>query len=407
MAGMQSLRPRTAVRCHLKDPVDGSPLDDGLVLWFPGPDSYTGEDVVEFHVHGGRATVEAVSSVLARQSDIRLAEPGEFTRRAFAAGKMDLTEAEAVSDLVDAQTDAQRRQALRQLRGGLHRKLEGWRQAVVDVAARFEALIDFSEEDLPADTYAAAETRLRDLEFHVRMFLGDSRRGQRLRDGFQVTIVGAPNVGKSSLVNAIAERDAAIVSAAEGTTRDVIEVHLDLGGWPVTLTDTAGLRDTSEEVEQEGIRRALERAEESDLKLVVFDATTEPDRASVALLDDSALAVMNKVDLVAAEPWRICGRGVIPVSAKFGTGIPDLLDRIQERAAQTMTEEADAPLTRLRHREALSECAEALGRAGLATEVELVAEELRVAAHAIGRVTGRVDVEDILDVVFRDFCIGK
>ena len=407
LARLEELPPRKAVRCRLQDPADGSPLDDGLLLWFPAPASFTGEDVAEFHVHGGRATVEAVSAVLARRDGVRLAEPGEFSRRAFLAGKIDLAEAEGLADLVAAETDAQRRQALHQLGGGLSRRLEAWRASPIEILAHLEAWIDFPDEDLPDDTAAAATSGISDLEASLRNFLDDGRRGERLRDGLHVAIAGAPNAGKSSLLNALAAREAAIVSETEGTTRDVVEVHLDLGGWPVVVADTAGLREAPTPVEKEGVRRALDRARTADLVLVVFDGAVPPDGASLALLDRDALAVVNKIDLGFAPPAEISGAETIAVSAKTGDGLQDLLKEILTRMAGIMSQKGEAPLTRLRHRVAIEECADSLARAAAAGELELIAEDLRIAVRSLGRVTGRVDVEDLLDVVFRDFCIGK
>jgi len=412
--------PRRAVRCRLVDPVSGAALDDGLVLWFPGPASFTGEDVAELHIHGGRATVDAVASALSAldtpAAPVRVAEPGEFSKRAFLAGKIDLTGAEAIADLVDAETDAQRRQALAQLDGGLTARLEGWRADLIDILAHSEAWIDFPDEDLPEDVEQAARARIAALEAELRGFLDDNRRGERLRDGLQIVLLGAPNAGKSSLLNALADRDAAIVSATAGTTRDVIEVHLDLGGWPVTIADTAGLRATADGIEQEGVRRALDRAAAADLRLVVFDATVAPDPASLAQMADNSgggttIPVVNKTDL-APPPEALEGQTTVPVSAKTGDGLAALLGRIEAAASDLLQGSGGvAPLTRLRHREALADAAEALKRAGSGAgsgvDSELVAEDLRLAARAIGRVTGRVDVEDLLDVIFMDFCIGK
>jgi tRNA modification GTPase len=413
---------RQAIRCRVVDPVDGGPLDDGLAIWFAGPASFTGEDVAELHIHGGRATVGAVTSALAALPGLRLAEPGEFSKRAFLAGKIDLTEAEAIADLVDAGTDAQRRQALAQLGGGLADRLEGWRAELIDILAHTEAWIDFPDEDLPDDVEHAARARISALEGHIRAFLDDNRRGERLRDGLQIAILGAPNAGKSSLLNAIAAREAAIVSATEGTTRDVIEVHLDLGGWPVTIADTAGLRDAADEIEREGVRRALDRAGAADLRLVVFDASRAPDAASVAQLSEGAggsgggsagavLAIANKADLVDQPAAIIAGVPALAISAKTGDGLPELLRRLEGHAAEIMAGGEGVPLTRLRHRVALTDSADALERAvavrGGTGDSELVAEDLRLAARALGRVTGRVDVENLLDVIFNDFCIGK
>lgn len=406
--------PRRTIRCRMVDPADGAALDDGLAIWFAQPASFTGEDVAELHIHGGRATVEAVSGALAGMVGLRLAEPGEFSKRAFLAGKIDLTEAEAIADLVDAGTDAQRRQALAQLGGGLADRLEGWRAELIDILAHTEAWIDFPDEDLPDDVERAARARISALEDQIRAFLDDNRRGERLRDGLQIAILGAPNAGKSSLLNAIAAREAAIVSATEGTTRDVIEVHLDLGGWPVTLADTAGLREAADDIEREGVRRALDRAGAADLRLVVFDASRAPDAASLSQLvegdAESVLVIANKADLVDAPPPQIAGRPALGVSAKTGDGLPQLLRRLEQLAADALagTGGEALPLTRLRHRTALTDSADALHRAAAGQgDSELVAEDLRIAARALGRVTGRVDVEDLLDVIFNDFCIGK
>lgn len=405
--------PRRTIRCRMVDPADGTALDDGLAIRFAGPASFTGEDVAELHIHGGRATVGAVTSALARMPGLRLAEPGEFSKRAFLAGKIDLTEAEAIADLVDAGTDAQRRQALVQLGGGLADRLEAWRAGLIDILAHTEAWIDFPDEDLPEDVELAARARISALEAEIRGFLDDNRRGERLRDGLQIAILGAPNAGKSSLLNAIAAREAAIVSATEGTTRDVIEVHLDLGGWPVTLADTAGLREAADDIEREGVRRALDRAGTADLRLVVFDGGRDPDAASMAQLSagdsGAVLAIVNKADLIEAPPADIAGVPTLALSAKTGTGLPDLLRRLEALAAEIMAGGEGVPLTRLRHRLALTDCADALARAAAegAGDSELVAEDLRLAARALGRVTGRVDVEDLLDVIFNDFCIGK
>lgn len=439
MCGLEELpAPRRTIRRRMVDPSlgenKGAPLDDGLAIWFAAPASFTGDDVAELHIHGGRATVEAVTTALAGMPGLRLAEPGEFSKRAFLAGKIDLTEAEAIADLVDAGTDAQRRQALAQLGGGLADRLDEWRAELIDILAHTEAWIDFPDEDLPQDVERAARARISALEGQIRAFLDDNRRGERLRDGLQIAILGAPNSGKSSLLNAIAAREAAIVSATEGTTRDVIEVHLDLGGWPVTIADTAGLREAADEIEQEGVRRALDRAGAADLRLVAFDASRAPDAASIAQLADGAgagtgavLAIANKADLVADPPSAIAGVPALAISAKTGDGLPALLRRLEDLAAEIMASGEGVPLTRLRHRTALIDSAEALGRAAAggisggtsggtsggapdgtgAGDSELVAEDLRVAARALGRVTGRVDVEDLLDVIFNDFCIGK
>lgn len=395
--------PRRAARVRLAA-ADGETIDDGLALWFPAPRSFTGEDVAEFQVHGGRAVVAALGEALLALG-LRPAEPGEFSRRAFANGKMDLTAAEGMADLVDAETAAQRRQALRQMDGALVRLYEGWRERLVRAQAHFEAAIDFPDEDLPAGLDAAVRGALADLTAAMAGHLADGHRGERLRDGVEVTIIGAPNVGKSSLLNRLARREAAIVSATAGTTRDVVEVHLDLGGYPVVLADTAGLRAAAEEIEGEGIRRARQRAARADLKLAVFDATAAVDEETARLVDDDTVVVVNKADAAGAAT-EIAGRPALAVSAATGAGLETLLAAVEAEVARRFAS-GGAVMTRTRHRAAVEEGLAAIRRAMAAPLPELAAEDLRLAARAIGRITGRVDVEELLDVIFRDFCIGK
>lgn len=400
---------RLATLARLTDPAGGEHIDTGLVLWFPAPRSFTGEDVAEFHVHGGRAVTAALLDALGRLPGLRPAEPGEFSRRAFENGKFDLTEAEAVADLVDAETSAQRRQALRQMEGELGRLYEGWRERLVRALAYAEADIDFPEEDLPSGLPDAVRPVLEALAFEIADHLADGGRGERLREGIAIAILGPPNAGKSSLLNALARRDAAIVSERAGTTRDVVEVHLDLGGYPVLVADTAGLREADDEIEGEGIRRALLRAERADLKLAVFDATVLPavDERTAALIDERTIVVVNKADRVADLDPSTVAPGAFLVSAATGQGLPALLGRLAGLVEERFGLGGGPALTRARHRSALEECREALARALSAGYAELAAEDMRLAVRALGRITGRVDVEELLDVIFRDFCIGK
>ncbi len=402
--------PRHATRARLSDPASGAALDDGLVLWFPAPASMTGEDVAELHIHGGRASVEAVCAALARQPGLRLAEPGEFTRRAFDNGKLELTAVEGLADLIAAETEEQRRQALRQLDGELGRIYEGWRAGLLTALARIEAEIDFPDEDLPGGLAQAARAALEDCAGAIEGHLADGRRGERLRDGIHIAIIGPPNAGKSSLLNALARREAAIVSGSPGTTRDVIEVHLDLGGYPVVVADTAGLRRTADGVEAEGVRRALARAEAADLKVMVLDAADgAPGPDIAALIDQDTLVALNKIDLVDREaiPDMVGGVVATAVSVKTGENLEALLGAIGDRVAAGFAPGGGPPLTRLRHRAALGDCRAALDRALAGTAIELIAEDVRLAARALGRITGRVDVEDVLDAIFGEFCIGK
>ena len=402
--------PRQASLRRFRRPGSQEPIDVGLALWFPAPESATGEDVAEFHVHGGRAVIAALADALSGVAGLRPAEPGEFTRRAFEAGRLDLTEAEGIADLVAAETEAQRRQALRQMEGGLHRLYDGWRARLLDAMAHVEATLDFSDQDLPEDLIETIGPRLAALEAEIAAHLDDARRGERLREGFSIAIVGAPNAGKSSLLNRLAGRDAAIVSARAGTTRDVIEAHMDLAGWPVTIADTAGLRDCADALESEGVRRAMARAESADLKLVVLDGALWPaaEPKSLALADETALIVLNKIDLLSeAPPAAIGGRRALPVSCLTGAGIDAMLETLAAEIERRYPMAAEPALTRARHRYAITACRAALARAGASPADERLAEELRLAARALGRITGRVDVEEMLGLVFRDFCIGK
>lgn len=444
--------PRMAAFATLRT-IDKDQIDEALVLWFPGPNSETGEDVAELQIHGGRATVAATLAALGQLKGLRPAEAGEFTRRAFENGKLDLTEVEGLADLVMAETEAQRRQALLHLKGLLGDKAEAWRGRLIGALALVEARIDFSDEaDVPDDLLTPARQAVRDLANEIAAALDDGHRGERLREGLIVAIAGPPNAGKSTLLNRIARREAAIVSPYAGTTRDVIEVHLDLEGQPVTLLDTAGIRPTDDPVELEGVRRARERASAADLILWVVDASASRPEAEQPALGSSApiWLVENKLDLVdqsahesaeiRATPSKDMSNSSLTkfinkpetirnyeskfvrselefetssrfrLSAGTGTGVEHLLAAIARQAATSLGGGEPALLTRERHRHALESTLDALRRTlaePAASHEDLMAEELRLAAASLGRLTGRIDVEDILDVIFRDFCIGK
>ena len=427
---------RQACLRRLCDPATGEEIDHGLVIWFPAPGSFTGEDMAELHLHGGRAVLARILDVLSSRPHTRLAEPGEFTRRAFENGKLDLTAAEGIADLVAAETEAQRVQALGQMEGVLGKQYESWRERLVSALAHMEAGIDFSDEDLSSDPMVGKLNDILWVHGEITQHLDDNRRGERLRDGICVAILGPPNVGKSSLLNALAQKDAAIVAATAGTTRDVIEVHLDLGGYPVTLVDTAGLRATNDEVESEGARRAAEKARQADLKLVVMspDVALEHCKEALRFCEGETLLLLNKADLLPDFPefetqWEARGapfleeqdqtRERFAISVKTGAGLSQLLGCLENRIGSWFSQlSAETPsLTRQRHRDALRECHAALTRvlAALGVEAveentvvaELVAEDLRLAVRCLGRITGSVDVEDLLDVIFSDFCIGK
>ena len=386
--------PRRASLRRLRDGA-GDTLDRALVLWLPGPGSFTGEDGGEFFLHGGRAVLEGVAGALVA-AGARPAEPGEFSRRAFLNGKLDLTEAEAVADLVNAETAAQRRQALAQLEGGLAARLAGWAARLRLLLAGEEARIDFPEEEMPAEQQNEAAREIAALLDEMRAALAEGARAERLRDGLVFAVAGAPNVGKSSLVNALAGAEIAIVSAIPGTTRDALETRLDLGGIPVTLIDTAGLRETDDPIEIEGVRRAHARAEAADLVLAVGCPGVPAPEA------ENAVLIENKCDLGAPVPT-----GALPVSALTGTGMAALRAALTEKARALTATAGAPPLTRARHRAALMEAAARLQSAGEAGLPELAAEDLRLALRALGRITGMVGVEDLLDTIFRAFCIGK
>ncbi len=450
--------PRRAALTRIRG-ADNEIIDEALALWFPAPHSETGEDVAELQLHGGRAVIAAVLTALSRIEGLRPAEAGEFTRRAFENGKLDLTAVEGLADLVMAETQGQRQQAFRQFKGLLGNRAETWRQRLIQALALVEAAIDFSDEaDVPENLLAPALAIARELEAEIAPALADGGRGERLREGLVVAIAGPPNAGKSTLLNLLAKREAAIVSPFAGTTRDVIEVHLDLAGWPVTLLDTAGVRDTDDPVEQEGVRRARERAGTADLVLWVVDARDLAGSGPLMPKDEDKSAekkrsgppawlIRNKIDLIdgheqrnersrhniqiseeifgSNKPLKSMAKGelvhkseleitksdlVFNISAVTGEGFGPLLGELACHAEGFLAGSDDALVTRERHRRALEEVQAALRRAQggeVASREDLLAEELRIAARALGRLTGRVDVEDILDVIFRDFCIGK
>ncbi|VAW18903.1 tRNA-5-carboxymethylaminomethyl-2-thiouridine(34)synthesis protein MnmE [hydrothermal vent metagenome] len=396
-------RPRQAGLVSLVDPGTSERLDRALTLWFAGPASFTGEDVAEFHIHGGRAVVAAVVDALGQMPGLEAAAPGGFTRQAFANGKLDLTEVEGLADLIGAETEAQRRMALRQMEGGLSDIYEAWRRELVGLMAHVEADIDFADEDVPQDLTRSAMGGMEALAVAMTRHLNDDKRGERLRAGFRIVLAGPPNAGKSSLLNALARRDVAIVSPEPGTTRDLIDVALDLGGYPVEVTDTAGIRDTEGAIEKEGVRRALTRADNADLVLWLRPADRADAPAAPRDLQGDVLDVVTKCDL-ATGPAD--GLGVSIVS---GAGLETLIDILQSRAEAGLAGSEDAVITRSRHRRSVGRARDALlGAISARTSgAEFVAENLRVAASELGRLTGRVDVEDLLDVIFADFCIGK
>jgi tRNA modification GTPase len=412
--------PRRAVLARLRNPSDGDIIDEALALWFPGPNSETGEDMAELQVHGGQAVIAALLGALGRIEGCRMAAPGEFTRRAFLNGRLDLTEVEGLADLIAAETPAQRRQAFRQLKGLIGDQAETWRRQIIEALALVEARIDFSDEaDVPEDLIGPALNAAQQLRETIAAALADRGRGERLRDGLVVAIAGPPNAGKSTLLNRLARREAAIVSPYPGTTRDVIEVHLDLAGYPVTLLDTAGIRASEDPVEREGVRRAAARAAAADLVLWVIDSQATERAADFDLENlgkTERWLLHNKVDLAGDKLWISSEYQSAPyirqlaISAATGAGIEALVSALADFAQAYFAATESALVTRARHRQVLEQTVSALDHAlgqSRSGAEELIAEDLRSAATTLGRLTGRVDVEDILDVIFRDFCIGK
>lgn len=394
----------------------GVDLDEALVLRFEGPSSYTGEDSAEFHVHGGRAVVEVLLAALS-DLGLRLAEPGEFTRRAFENGKLDLAQAEGVADLIDAETEAQRRQALGQVGGALSQRYDRWRDLLVQSLAMLEAAVDFPDEDLPEQVAERARPGLRTLSVELDAALADAERGRRVRDGFRIALVGAPNAGKSTLLNGLVEREAAIVTDTPGTTRDVIEVPLVLAGYKVLVADTAGLRETGDAIEAEGVRRARAWAEEADLRLWVVDGFHVKHAVKLeGAVRPGDWLVLNKADIAdgsaldqAEARWSGQGLKIFRLSARSAEAVSDMREALSIHVTDALSGAEFPAATRLRHAERLREARGYIGRAlsEVGLEVELAAEDVRLAARALEKITGRVDPEDVLGRVFSTFCIGK
>jgi tRNA modification GTPase len=396
--------PRKAALRTLIGP-DGEKIDQALVLWFPAPASFTGEDVGEFHVHGGKAVIADVIEACLSIPGVALAMPGEFTRRAFENGKMDLSSAEGLADLIEAETKAQRRQALRQLEGGLALEVTAWREMIIAALGDAEGDIDFPDENLPAGLSAQVRGRILELRSTLQHYLAQSEHAIRVRDGFRVAIIGAPNAGKSSLLNALAKREAAIVSSIAGTTRDVVEVRLVLEGLVIWIADTAGLRDSLDELESMGISRGIDQAEAADLRFGVI--ASEAERGPLgAFMKADDIWILGKAD---ARDWGPSRPNEIMISSHTGLGIALLETAISQKAAADMANFETAPLTRLRHKIAVQDTIDALSRALDATcdTPELIAEDLRLAARSLGTIIGRVDMEDVLNRIFSQFCIGK
>lgn len=405
------LKPRYAYFVSLHHSLTRQTIDKCLLLYFKAPNSFTGEDIVELQVHGSKAVIKASMDSLSQLKDFRLAEAGEFSKRAFYNQKMDLTEAEGLADLIDAETSEQQKYAIRQMEGGLKNLYNDWRETLLKILAHLEAYIDFPDEDIP---HSVVDTMMNDvfkLRNSIMEHLQGDNIGERLREGFRVVIVGPPNAGKSSLLNAIANREAVIVSDIAGTTRDAIDIHLDLGGYPVIFTDTAGLREAEEEIEQKGIALAYRKIQDADLLICLFDA----EKDSVQLFDNikksfknSILTVANKADkLLPDKIAELSAAGCLVISAKHKDGVKILLDNIKQQISERFTSNSNLLITRQRYRDALKLCLENLQMFSFDKEIELTAEDIRLAARELGKITGRIEVDEILDKIFGSFCIGK
>lgn len=432
----RSLRARKAELVSLRDPQSGDLIDHCLALWFPNPASFTGEDVLELHLHGGRAVLDGALKALSSFRSVRPAEPGEFTKRAFYNDKLDLTEVEGLSDLIAAETEAQRAQALRQMDGQLSHLVEEWRSDLLRALAHMEADIDFPDEELGESVSRQSLSSISRLKEAIEHYLLDDHRGEKLRDGFSIAIIGPPNAGKSSLLNALAKRDVAIVSDRAGTTRDIIEIHLNLAGYPVTFADTAGLRDSinqhGDDIELEGMKRARSRAEKADLVLVLFSASELLSRQEeISSFDNPAFIdfissrpsffLLNKTDEVLSEQslnrlendlrqkYSLSKESLFSLSVKQDRGVNSFISFLEGYVEDQLAVSGNcAIITRERHRVALQDCRDALQRALAVSDcAELAAEDTRLAIRALGRITGSVGVEDLLDIIFCDFCLGK
>ena len=421
--------PRHAYFTNLCGIVSRETLDKSLLIYFEAPHSFTGEDVVELHIHGSRAVISSVLKNLSQLENFRLAEPGEFSKRAFYNNKMDLTEAEGLADLIDAETSEQRKFALRQMEGSLKNVYEAWRKDIISILAHLEAYIDFPDEEIPESIKNNILNSVFKLKDEINKHLSKDNIGERLREGFRIVIAGPPNVGKSSLLNALAKRDAAIVSETAGTTRDAIDVHLDIKGYPVIITDTAGLHETGEEIEKKGIKIAQQKMEDADLIIALFDASKDsvhPLENMKKSFKNKTLFIGNKTDklkeshpkkvnfISANPPSSVIARKAssltrqsIFISAKTGAGTDELLETIYNHIKDKFSASSGLLITRSRYREALQKVAQSLSSFDLNKEIELSAEDVRLAARELGRITGRIEVNDILDKIFSDFCIGK
>jgi len=387
-------------------------IDEGIILWFPGPDSYTGEDMAEFHIHGSKAVIDALHSSISQIENCRLAEPGEFTKLAFQNGKLNLLKAESIADLISAETEIQRQQAVKIMDGQSSETFNNLRQKLLKILSNIEAKIDFPDEDLPQDILNNTKKISSEVILSIKKILNDQRVGERIREGFKIAIIGPTNAGKSSLLNLLSNRDVAIVSEIAGTTRDVIETHLNIEGYPVVISDTAGIRDSKNEIEKKGIKLALDNAENADLKLIIIDAKNIDFKGVLKeLLDEKAILVVNKSDLLKEDlSSEIKNFEHVLISVKNNFNVEDLIIKIKNKLKNKFITSEDILITRERHRQHLEKCLNYLKRfeeKNEAQDFDKAAEDLRLATRHLGMIVGKVDVEEILGSIFNDFCIGK
>jgi tRNA modification GTPase len=387
-------------------------IDEGLVLWFPGPESYTGEDMAEFHIHGSKAVIEAMHATISKIENCRLAEPGEFTKHAFQNGKIDLLKAESIADLISSETEIQRQQAIKIMSGNSAKKFNDLRDKLLKILSHVEAKIDFPDEDLPKEVFKNIKKISGQVVIDIKKILEDHKVGEIIREGFKIAILGPPNVGKSTLLNQLSNRNVAIVSEIAGTTRDVIETHLNIDGYSVIVSDTAGIRESDDEIEQKGIKLALEKAANVDLKLVVLEPKNPNFKELLAnLMDKNSILVINKSDLLEAKlSSEITKFNHVLISAKNNHNLDSLIIKIKKELQNKFIKNEDIVITRARHRDHLEKCLQYLiefEQKNKAEDFDKAAEDLRLATRHLGMIVGKVDVEEILGSIFNDFCIGK
>ena len=405
----KNLKPKEANLCKFYDPSNNSVIDEGLLLLFPGPNSFTGDDLAEFHIHGSNAVVEFFLKVLSKLDNSRLAEPGEFTKIAFQNNKIDLIEAESIGDLIHAETELQRQQAIKLVQGSASVYYNNLREKLIKSLAYIEAKIDFAEDDLPPSVLKEVQNTIKEVHGDIKKILEDQKIGEKIRDGFKVSIIGEVNAGKSSLLNLLSKREAAIVSEEEGTTRDVIETYLNIDGYPVILADTAGIRDSKNEIEKKGVLLAINKSKDSDLNIILIDNSSKQVGDKILnIINNNSIVVLNKSDVYSKINHNF--KEAILISVKKKKNIDTLINKIKEKLREKFITSDNVLITRERHREKLNACLKEIDRflkKDQNKDIEMAAEDLRLATRHLGGIVGKVDVEEILGSIFKDFCIGK